>query len=364
MKYIACLFLVLSLFLTSCENQDWEFSDFKYQTVYFAHQYPVRTITLGNDIYDNSLDNEWKFEIMATTGGVYENESDIIVDVAVENGLVEGLLFKSGENEMLPMPAEYYTLASDRIVIPAGSIVGGVEVQLTEAFFADPLSVGRNYVIPVRMINVQNADSVLSGVSGSDAARRGVAGDWAIQPKDYTFYAVKYINPWHGFYLRRGKDEITKDGVASSSVRHAEYVEDDEVCKLSTLSFNDIRFPMDYKSKTGLDLGLNIELSFGEDQKCTIAPEATSYQVNDSIRVYNIAASGTGEFIEEGEKKSWGNKDRDALYLQYEVSYDVEIKFPTEGLPDDIEQVTYSTVDTLVMRNRGVTIEVFSPVLE
>ena len=150
MKNIAYLFsvLLISIFFVSCENEDWEFPDFDYQTVYFAHQYPVRTITLGEDIFDTSLDNEWKFQIMATTGGIYENEQYVIIDITVDNTLVDGLAFSNG-GEIRAMPVNYYTLASDNIVIPKGIVTGGVEVQLTEASFANPLSIHRNYVIPV-----------------------------------------------------------------------------------------------------------------------------------------------------------------------------------------------------------------------
>ncbi|UZH54483.1 DUF1735 domain-containing protein [Salinimicrobium tongyeongense] len=90
------LFLFFSILFASCENEEWEFPDFEYQTVYFAHQYPVRTITLGEDIFDTSLDNEWKFQIMATTGGVYENPADVTVDITVDNSLVDGLAFEGG----------------------------------------------------------------------------------------------------------------------------------------------------------------------------------------------------------------------------------------------------------------------------
>lgn len=359
MKNILYAFLVGSVFLASCENQDWEFPDFEYQTVYFAHQYPVRTITLGDDIYDNSLDNQWKFQIMATTGGVYESGS-VGIDIEVDNSLADGLVFGNGD-DIIAMPNEYYTLASNRIEIPKGKLVGGVEVQLTEAFFADPLSIQNTYVIPVVMTGVSNADSILSGVPVSDNPNRVDPGHWSVTPKDYVLYAVKYINPWDGFYLRRGQDDITRDGVASTVVRHETHVEDDQVVELNTVSFTDILFPLDYQSKGGQNLGVKIELSFDDDQKLTVAADELAYQVNDSIRVYNVAASGSGAFVVKGEKKSWGNQDRDALYLQYDVSYEVETKFPNAGLPDEIEQVSYNTTDTLVMRNRGVAMELFTP---
>ena len=53
---------LVSLFLafTSCENGENEFPDFDYQTVYFANQYGLRTIELGEDNFvDNTLDIRW-----------------------------------------------------------------------------------------------------------------------------------------------------------------------------------------------------------------------------------------------------------------------------------------------------------------
>ena len=36
--------------LTSCKSGDQDFPDFDYQSCYFAKQYPVRTVELGNDL--------------------------------------------------------------------------------------------------------------------------------------------------------------------------------------------------------------------------------------------------------------------------------------------------------------------------
>ena len=46
---------------------------------------------------------------------------------------------------------------------------------------------------------------------------------------DYVLYCVKYMNPWHGSYLRRGVDQINVDGVTSTNIRHEQYVEKDEI---------------------------------------------------------------------------------------------------------------------------------------
>jgi hypothetical protein len=338
MKNIQYVFLIFAVFFASCKNQDWEFPDFDYQTVYFAHQYPVRTITLGDDIYDTSLDNEWKFQIMATTGGVYESGT-VGIDIEVDNSLVNGLEFGNG-NDIIAMPNEYYTLSSNQIVIPKGKLVGGVEVQLTQAFFNDPLAIHNNYVIPVVMTGVNNADSILSGVPVVDNPDRLDPGHWAVMPKDYVLYAVKYINTWHGFYLRRGVDVITgkngKDELSGTFVRHKQYVEDDEVNKLNTIALNQVEFPLVYKDVDGTNINCPIILTFDDEGNCTVSSASNDY-----------TATGSGKFVVKGEKKSWGNQDRDALYLTYEI---------------DHNELHVAATDTLVMRNRGVTMELFSPV--
>ena len=62
-----------------------EFPDYQGGTkAYFAYQNPVRTLVLGNDIYDNSLDNEHKCRIWATMGGAYGGRNafvDFVVDL-------------------------------------------------------------------------------------------------------------------------------------------------------------------------------------------------------------------------------------------------------------------------------------------
>lgn len=319
--YFTCIGLLA--LLASCENQEMVFPDFEYQSVYFAYQTPVRTITLGEDIFDTTLDNERKCQIVATTGGVYENKKDVRINVAVENTLSQNLLFAPNGTEVKAMPESYYNLASNQIVIPKGKLIGGVEVQLTDAFFADPLAIKNTYVIPLRMTSVDQADSILA-------------------PKNYTLYAVKYINPWHGFYLRRGKDVIEgKNGDTSLNqtvVRHKQYVEKDEIIKLSTQSLSQVEVPVVYKDKNGTNINVNLILQFDEQGNCSVSGNSADY-----------TATGSGKFVKRGEKKSWGNVDRDALYLNYNV---------------DFTQMRISSTDTLVMRNRGVAMETFVPVVK
>jgi Family of unknown function (DUF5627)/Domain of unknown function (DUF1735) len=307
--------IILLFVLVSC-NKDVEFPDYDYQTVYFAYQYPVRTITFGEDVFNTDLDNQGKCRIMATTGGVYYTKKDLNIGIAVDNALLgNGLLFEKSKEDILPMPINYYSLAGSTIVIPEGTLTGGVDVQLTEAFFNDPKAVKNTYVIPLRITDKAGADSVLAG-------------------KNFILYAIKYVNTWHGNYLRRGKDMVT-GSVNQTIVRHKQYVEDDEVNKLNTRSRQDIEFPVVFKDENGVNVNCTLVLKFDNTGKCTISAGAA-----------NFTATGNGQFVKRGEKNSWGNKDRDALYLNYSVT-----------LPD--MQVT--STDTLVMRDRAVTMEIFTP---
>ena len=60
--------MVLGLLFAGCENGDKEFDDYEYQTISFATQTPIRTITLGEDVYPTEQDNEYRMQIIATLG--------------------------------------------------------------------------------------------------------------------------------------------------------------------------------------------------------------------------------------------------------------------------------------------------------
>lgn len=343
MKKTHILSAFLFLAFASCKNKDWEFPDYEYQSVYFAYQYPVRTVTLGEDIFDTSLDNEYKVQVMATTGGVYNNLQDITINFEVDDSMTENIVFNPGGADVIPLPTNYYTLASNEIVIPKGSITGGVEVQLTDAFFNDPKALTTNYVLPIRMTNLVNADTILSGVPGvGSQLRKAVADDWDIAPKDYIFYAIKYINTWHGNYLRRGQDIVVgKNGNSSLSetiIRHQSNVEKDEVKSLLTESLKNTILPLTFKDVDGTNINFNLILAFDNENKCTISSGTTG-----------VTATGNGSFIKKGDKNSWGNTDRDVLYLDYQI---------------DMAQMHITTKDTLVMRDRGVKMETFEVVLK
>lgn len=324
-----------SLTFTSCENGDSVFSDYEGGTsVYFAYQYPVRTLVLGNDEYNNERDNAHKCAIYSTMGGAYSGRN-ITLDIKVDNSLCDNLYFENG-SPVLPMPSEYYSLLGNQIKYN-GELTGFVEVQFTDAYFNDPKAITNNYVIPVVITGQTGADRILSGTPliEGDTPSRTNAALWSVAPKDYVLYCVKYKNPWDAFYLRRGKDVITEGGVTSEVIRHGASVEKDEVCSIGTRSLNTAVFPVTTADNSGNAVTCDLLLNFNGDE-CTIASGTEG-----------ISATGSGKFVEKGEKKAWGNKDRDAIYLDYTIS---------------MGSKTIATKDTLVLQTRGTNkLEVFTP---
>jgi hypothetical protein len=231
--------------LASCHNSEKIFPDYEGGiSAYFAYQYPVRTIVLGeSETFDTSLDNQHKCIIYGTIGGSYKGK-DVVVDIDVDNSLVENLYFADG-SPVQAMPENYYKLSGNQLNY-GGTHLGGVEVQLTDAFFADPAALKNTYVVPVVMTDiVKGADRIKSGtplIEGETPIRTNPAL-WNVAPMDYTLYCIKYVNQWDGSWLRRGVDQVTGQD-AGTVVRHAQYVENDEVVRLSTESLDAVTIPV------------------------------------------------------------------------------------------------------------------------
>ena len=327
---IPASFAALAL-LSACQNGDNEFEDFDYQTVYFANQYGMRTIQLGTDEFvDLTSDNRHEASIVAAWGGGYNNNKNVVIDYVVDPTLVDGFYFKDSDQLVEVMPEDYYTLDDKQIKISKGNTMGGVTLHLTDKFFEDPKSVGQCYVIPVRMTDVTGADRILTGTPTEENPVLTNDAHWSVQPKNFMLYGVKFVNPWHGQYLRRGVDNATIEGQSSNIVRHAEYVENDEVVDLNTSAFKKDVLPVKVKDASGNDHTFNVVLTFNDDNTCSLSSDS-----EDAV------VSGTGKFVAKGEKKSLGGKDRDAIYLDY-----------TLDVPS--LNMNFATRDTLVLRTRNV----------
>lgn len=330
MKSKSILTVILGALLlgtvSSCKNEDIEFADYDYQTVYFAHQNVVRPLILGTDIYPRDDDNNHEFQVYVTLGGIWKNKSDRKIQVAVDNSLVEGKDFKnidvpdlrvSNPNleesgslqnpEILTLPSNYYELENTTVVIPKGEPMGSVKVKLTDAFFNDPKSTKITYVLPLRIIDA-GSDSILEG-------------------KDYVLYAIQYNNKYDGSWLSHGTDEVTSNGTTTTVKRDAEYVEKYAVRHLYTTLFRQVRYPVSF-SVGGKTKTCELLLTFDESENCTVTSGT-----ND------VTVSGTGKWQFEAAKNAWGDKDRDQIDLQYNVTF-------SDG-------TTVKSTDQLIARDRG-----------
>ena len=388
-KYIYGVALgALSLTCASCYNADQEFPDYEGgTTAYFPYQFPVRTLVLGNDIYDNTLDNAHKCRIWSTMGGAYGGRN-ATVQIAVDESLCDNLWFVdaggNASSPVLPMPTSYYQLASNTISYN-GEPRGYVEVQFTDAFFNDPKAVENTYVIPLLMKSVTGIDHILTGTprEGLSPSRSNIE-DWDILAKDYVLYCVKYMNPWQGKYIRRGVDNVTENGVTSTVVRKdmsmvnsdlTHYKENpvnqnDEVCGITTKNMSQANF------KVSMNIGKDASGDARPSQSCNLVLTFNGNNCTITGGDEDVPASGSGEFIVNGTEKpeykdyQWGSMNgkpvqRDILRLAYNVTFKkgrvigkkmVGNKEVDWILENDIQ---ISTNDTLVVQTRESNKKVF-----
>ena len=326
---------VLAIGFTACENDDIEFPDFEKQTVYFPYQYPVRTLVMGDDEYDTSLDKQHKCQIKATFGGSYEG-SNGSVQVAVENSLVNNLTFADG-TPIKAMPESYYSLSTTDLKFN-GTFNGSTEVHLTDAFFNDPEAVNGAYVIPVVMKSQKGFTEILDGtpVEGVENPSRFDESAWKVKPMDYVLYCVKYLNQYSGYWLAEGKDEITDATGTKVQERKAATVETRNVIQITTKSLTQSVLTVSYPFASAT-LSADLLLTFDASGNCTV-----------SSLTEGVTATGNGKWEDDGAKKAWNQKDRDMIDLSYTVNFG--------------NGNVAKTTDNLIWQRSGVKLEEFAPI--
>jgi len=311
MKKIFYLFSI-AILLFSCTNHDIEFDDFAYQTVYFPYQTPVRSLMLGDEVIgDNSIDLENAFSIGASIGGMYENTKDRVLKVALAPELAANITDASG-NPLSLLPANYYRATFDKIIIPAGSFFGKMRVELTDAFFEDPLTTGLRYVLPVKITDAAG-DSILSGAKLSSVVSPDPRNpsDWSITPKNYVLFGIKYINPTHGVYLLRGKrTNIT--AVPQVSVSYStRFLDDNDMTKLTTKSLTENYMPtVGGTNKETSNAKYSMLLTFNKANK-----SVTVSQKNAST----VTVTGTGKYFSKNDPgaEGYNGQKHRTIYLDY-----------------------------------------------
>ena len=291
--------LLAGLLLTACSNGDWEdnLRDTIDQggnkgkvSVYFAMQAPIRTITLGNDDdADNTDDNNHQFKLMATWGGGYSNNKDCKISYQINPELLEA---GSG---MEVLPTSYYTLEDpNTLTIPAGSIIGGTVVTLTDAFFNDPKAATTHYVLPVKLT-------------------ASLTGDSIIEDKSTQLLCVKYKNQYSGLYCKTGTSKV--QGGTTTTHKNQDALDD-----VATIGFSSSQVTYSYSVK---EWKYDSEKKVWEEVNATKAVTVTlSFAADGSCQVLQDGkAVGTGSFTARGiQDFSDSKRMADCLKLKFTVS--------------------------------------------
>ncbi|WP_299119367.1 DUF5627 domain-containing protein [uncultured Winogradskyella sp.] len=377
LKLILITALVFSVI--ACENQENDFDDFGSTSVYFPFQTPVRTLIQGKyDLGFNDNDNNGRFEIGVVMSGVYNNDIDRRVHFELAPELIDAAALGVDTVNVKILPASYYTIEQESpVTIPSGATDGRIPVQLSDAFFDDPLAFAEfeevHYVIPLRITDYEELDSLLTGVPLVDNPIKIRDEDWDPLPKDYTLFGIKFINKYDGIYLRRGEDaalgfnesvtvfengdptETVSETIDGSTVYRAEFVVQDELIPLATSGRSEVTTTIDVR-RPGIatDVQLSLLLTFNDNEEIT---------VSNADPNSNITVTGTGSFVEDGDE--WGGESRDVIYLDFQyVEQDVEVT--QEFFFGSLVSTTTSTFelnhqvnDTLVIRDRNVRFEEF-----
>ncbi|WP_299130788.1 DUF5627 domain-containing protein [uncultured Winogradskyella sp.] len=377
LKLVVIVAMVFSVI--ACENQENDFDDFGSTSVYFPFQTPIRTLIQGKyDLGFNDNDNNGRFEIGVIMSGVFNNEIDRRVHFELAPDLIDAAALGVDTVNVRILPASYYTIEQESpVTIPSGSIDGRIPVQLTDAFFDDPLSFAEfedvHYVIPLRITDFEALDTLLAGVPLVDNPIKIRDEDWDPLPKDYTLFGIKFINKYDGIYLRRGEDaavgfnesvtvfangnptETVSENIEGSTIYRAEFVVQDELIPLTTSGRSETTTTIDVR-RPGLaaDVQLSLRLTFNDNDQIT---------VSNADPNSNIIVTGTGTFVEDGDE--WGGESRDVIYLDFQyVEQDVEVT--QEFFFGSLVSTTTSTFelnhqvnDTLVIRDRNVRFEEF-----
>ncbi|MCK9414161.1 MAG: DUF5627 domain-containing protein [Prolixibacteraceae bacterium] len=333
------ILIVAAIGIFGCIKENPDFADYKYTSVYFPMQTPMRTLILGEYAQaDNSLDNKLQFNLGVAIGGRRENYQDEWVKFEIIESMISGFVFSNGDT-LKALPKKYYTTSTasgEKIVIPTGSMEGKVLVSLTPEFLSDPNAYKNRYVIPVQITEKSaGIDTILQGMSVAQNPNLLVAANWSIAPKNYTVFGIKYVNEYHGNYLHYGMD-YTLDAAGNrlstpAPVKYSTYfVEQNAIWKLSTTGRNALE-----TSGVANSTSSKMKLTINTDNTVAIAP-VSGAKVVDGTR-------STGKFAKKGGK--WGGNNYDALFLNYKYSE---------------SNVQHEVVDTLVFRDKGIVFETFS----
>lgn len=167
--------------LCSCRFKD-EPVQFDYTSVYFVNQEYVRNVVVGEGL---------AFKPGVQFAGVIKNDAERRVGYVVDADLIP-------EGKTL-LPDDYYTIDnSTAIVIPKGQMKGYVQFRLDSLkFMNDPRSVTGNFVLPLRLTDLEGIDRITD-------------------EKDVMVLSLSYFAKQHANYTYKGTVQRAEAGVITS----------------------------------------------------------------------------------------------------------------------------------------------------
>ena len=343
--------LILILGFASCKNDSITFPDYETQAVYFPIQYPIRTLVLGEDRLDNSIDLQHAFNVGVSIGGMYENKNDWRVDYKVDSTLLAKVEATDMSNNIVNvklLPANYYSIIpTTSITIPQGSFTGLARVQLTDAFFNDPNAYKFYYVLPLSIVST-NAQSILSGIPASGVTNpnpHNVADYLPLKkPKNFTIFGIKYINPWHGTFFHRG---VQIKNAVPDKVFHAQDLEKNTTTNITTSAYKEAIY-----TKMGAFEGSAYASKLTFSDPVNGVGDVTVSSVSGSTKI----AKGTGKYYKSTTDfaRQYGSWLVDPKTGTSQPHLTITLNFTVTGI---IPSITYQFLDTIVFRDNGVKFE-------
>ncbi len=259
-------FLLALSILVSCYDDYIE--DYDYNAVYFTQQTNVRTFVVGEGM---------QIKVGVALGGVRENTFNREVDFVLDNNLLTDEIlttmkggvshikdYVSSVSELLPLPADYFTLSDNsKMIIKAGDHKGVITVKADSVkFLADTKTLVANYALPFYITDA-DTDSILSS-------------------KRYSVIGLRYENMLFGNYWHGG-ETVVKDasGNVVETIKYYTAIPSPEskVMKLQTVAPHSLitnRISDSAGSfKITLD-GDNILISKADDSDIEVLPDGES----------------------------------------------------------------------------------------
>ena len=174
----------MATLISSCGFDEEEIT-FGTTSVYFYNQEYNRNVVVGEGL---------RVRPGIMFSGLLNNSQDRVVGYTIDPSIIS-------DPSKTELPAEYYTLSdATKIVVPAGEFQGYLSVTLdSAAFLADPKAVTGEYVLPLRLTESNDVDSINS-------------------EKDYMVISISYWAKQHGNYYYSGRTlrtSVTADDTLS-----------------------------------------------------------------------------------------------------------------------------------------------------